>query len=465
MKKIYLTIICCFGLLSLQAQICTGTTALTTQAEVDNFVATHAGTGCNTINGSLTIGVNFGNTTDITDISGLSFIENISGSLTINNASNLSSLNGLTNLSTISNSLTIFNCDQLVTVDLSGITSNEFQYVNISSNALLQSISLGSAPISVLYNLDIKFNPNLSSIQLTIIQGDNVSVGEITIQNNGLLTTLDFLNATPSIGKDINIIDNNSLVNIDGLAQLSSARDILIESNDALTQFEDNFQLQNISSMIIQNNSNLVSIGNFGNNLIASNSILIRENQNLTDISGLQNLVRVRYGINISLNPNLDECCVMDQLYRRNVVTEGNASIVVFNNGANCNTAAILNGCGEDGIIANDNCQDLSNPDQTDTDNDGIGDPCDNCPSVANNNQLDSDDNGIGDACQAEAGADTGFVGISTNNPLAKFHVEDGDVFISNINRGIIMKTASGKCFRYKPNEQGMLVGQEIICP
>lgn len=124
-----------------------------------------------------------------------------------------------------------------------------------------------------------------------------------------------------------------------------------------------------------------------------------------------------------------------------------------------------MNGCGDDGVIAIDNCQDDSNPDQTDTDNDGIGDACDNCPSIANNNQLDSDNDGIGDACQTQAGANTGFVGVSTNNPLAKFHVEDGDVFVSNFNRGIILTTASGKCFRYKPNEQGMLVGKEIICP
>lgn len=49
--------------------------------------------------------------------------------------------------------------------------------------------------------------------------------------------------------------------------------------------------------------------------------------------------------------------------------------------------------------------------------------------------------------------------------PLSKLHVEDGDVFISNVHRGVIMKSPDGKCFRYQPNEVGTLQGTEIICP
>jgi hypothetical protein len=53
-----------------------------------------------------------------------------------------------------------------------------------------------------------------------------------------------------------------------------------------------------------------------------------------------------------------------------------------------------------DGIgNACDNCPSVYNPDQTDTDNDGIGNACDNCPSVPNHDQEDTDEDGIGDAC------------------------------------------------------------------
>ena len=66
-----------------------------------------------------------------------------------------------------------------------------------------------------------------------------------------------------------------------------------------------------------------------------------------------------------------------------------------------------------------DNCPETFNPTQTDTDNDGFGDPCDpdidgdgdlndadNCPYTANANQSDIDADGIGDVCDPDADGD-----------------------------------------------------------
>lgn len=55
----------------------------------------------------------------------------------------------------------------------------------------------------------------------------------------------------------------------------------------------------------------------------------------------------------------------------------------------------------EDGVLDRfDNCEGIANPDQTDRDNDASGDVCDDCPAVYNPDQRDANHNGIGDVCE-----------------------------------------------------------------
>ncbi len=74
-----------------------------------------------------------------------------------------------------------------------------------------------------------------------------------------------------------------------------------------------------------------------------------------------------------------------------------------------------------------DRCPHLAGAAQTDGDGDGVGDACDNCPTVANPSQADVDSDGKGDACDPDADGD-GLLNAADNCPLAANQNQaDGD--------------------------------------
>jgi hypothetical protein len=60
---------------------------------------------------------------------------------------------------------------------------------------------------------------------------------------------------------------------------------------------------------------------------------------------------------------------------------------------------------------------------------------------------------------------ENGNVGIGTRTPRTKLQVTDGDIYIEDINNGVIMKSPNGNCWRMTISNSGQPVITSIICP
>ena len=57
-----------------------------------------------------------------------------------------------------------------------------------------------------------------------------------------------------------------------------------------------------------------------------------------------------------------------------------------------------------------------------------------------------------------------GNIGIASDNPIARLQVNSGDIFIEDINRGIIMKSPDGNCWRGTLDNNGSLQFTQVDC-
>lgn len=58
-----------------------------------------------------------------------------------------------------------------------------------------------------------------------------------------------------------------------------------------------------------------------------------------------------------------------------------------------------------------------------------------------------------------------GNLGIGTEDPASRLQITDGDVFIEDINKGVIMKSPNGNCWRMTINNDGSINTTTISCP
>lgn len=462
MKLLILFIVCVLSALSINAQTCiVGNVTFNSQADVDAFVATYAGSGCTIIDGRLTIG-------NVNNLSGLTFLNEVTDDIrSLFSNGSLTSLNGLQNIQTIGDDLVI-QAPNLTEVNFPNLTS--VVEIRIFNNNVLEAIRFNSLA-TIPDQIDVRDNPTLNTLEFNSLVNCG---GQFRIFGNGILNTVSI-----PILEDVFrlVVGGNNFIDLTDFANITIISTLNINNADSLISLQG---LENISEitidLFIEQNDNLVDISALSNLSSVNNDLIISGNNSLPNLDGLDNLNYVGGNVDVNNNPLLDDCCVLINFLDGNAFCEGTISAI--NNNTNCNTfRTIIPYCeatqldeDNDGIFnPEDNCIDNSNTNQIDTDSDGIGDVCDNCPSLANNAQLDANNNGIGDACENDmtinSGNDGGGVGINTTNPTSALEITGGDVFLSNSYRGIIMKASNGKCFRYKPNNDGSLSAKEITCP
>ena len=59
----------------------------------------------------------------------------------------------------------------------------------------------------------------------------------------------------------------------------------------------------------------------------------------------------------------------------------------------------------------------------------------------------------------------TGNIGIGTNDPKAKLQITNGDVYVDNAMRGIILKSPNENCWRVTIDNNGNFIRTSITCP
>ncbi|MBS4039481.1 MAG: hypothetical protein KGZ81_02660 [Flavobacteriales bacterium] len=273
-----------------------GDVTLISQAEVDAFVAQYP--NCTQINGNLNIGPISGGSSNITNLSGLSSLTQVSGELAIRYNQNLTNLSGLNNITSIGTILRLEFNQALLNLDgLSGLT-NIGQSIYIGLNFVLQNLN-GLAGITQLPN------------------------GYLYINNNPQLTSLQGLHNITTIGESMWISASNGLTNLNGLS--------------GLTTFNNNSS----EFIYIMNNQNLISLSGLQNvTSFGNRSISIQNNAALTDISAINSIVSGTIGsLGISNHPNLSVCNVP---WLCNYISNPSVTANIINNATGCETRTVV---------------------------------------------------------------------------------------------------------------------------
>lgn len=255
----------------------------------------------------------------------------------------LTTLEGLNNVSDC-NEILIRDNALLTDVSALGNISSVYK-VTVDSNNSLQQIVGWNSLINASLSIEITQNEQLQSLEGL----QNVThTDAIVIRQNANLQNLNGLQGLDSI-INLTIQENASLVDITAFANLQTDLvELIISLNSELPNLDGLEGIQTIGNLIIDNNAhleNLNGLSNLSNSESGSFlSLKIEYNDLLNDISGLEFInPESFYEVRVNNNPNLSNCNILSFCLP---LQEGNANVIINNNGPGCNSnAEVLDNC------------------------------------------------------------------------------------------------------------------------
>ncbi len=285
MKHLFF-ILALFLSLNLFGQCPPGNVTFSSQADVDQFALDYP--NCTTISGDLIIG-STANTSggvyfNISDLSALSNLSQVTGILYIKKNTPLISLTGLFSLSNVGG-------------------------LEVSNNDSLTSLSGLSSLVATTGSIFITSNSALISIGLTSL---TTVGGTFGINHNGVLNSLSGLSNLTSVSGVLSVNYNLGISTLSGLSS-------------GLT----------VSTLIIGGNSSLSSL-NLPAGFTVNYAVYIKDNASLTSLNGMSSIVLNNSILFIKNNPQLSICSVLSVC---NFLASSSFTVIdIQNNAPGCNS-------------------------------------------------------------------------------------------------------------------------------
>jgi len=186
--------------------------------------------------------------------------------------------------------------------------------IYISDNQSL--IDLGGAALSADFYIQILNNPSLISLFDT--HPYHGKLEDVTIQNNDALVNLSLKNM--QIVNQLKISDNETLINLNGLSDISVFGDFIVQNNNALENLTGVSAVGVLSTLEITENASLTSLEGIDSILFQSAHLQIDENPLLNHCHEKSVCDYIEDGGSPTINNNLMDCNSVEEVVEKCIV-------------------------------------------------------------------------------------------------------------------------------------------------